>query len=67
MRNVFKGFQTSQMAIPKVHMAKINADFNVHHAPVLKRPALRIDRQVMPKNALRPGKNPGIKRGREIG
>lgn len=67
MRNVFKGFQTSHMAVPKIHMAKINSQFNTHHAPTLKRGALRIDKQQVAKNALRPGKNPGIKGGRGIG
>lgn len=41
MRNVVKGFQASHLAVPKLHVSKINKAFDVHHAPTLKRPALR--------------------------
>lgn len=63
MRNVVKGFQASKLAVPKVHMANINKAFNQHHAPTLKRPVLRIEKQQTAKIAKRPGKNPGIGRG----
>ena len=60
MRNVFKGFQASKLAVPKLHQTKINSEFNTHHAPSLKRPVLRIEKQQTPKIAKRPGRNPGI-------
>lgn len=61
MRNVVKGFQASKLAVPKVHMAKINQAFDMHHAPSLKRPALRIETQKFAKRVKRPGKNPGTR------
>lgn len=66
MRNLFKGYQASKMAVPKVHMAKINQAFSNHHAPALKRPVLRIEKQQVAKPAHRPGKNPGIKGGYRV-
>lgn len=67
MRNVFKGFQVSKMAIPKIHEAKINQGFSSMHTPSLKKSFLRQEKPITAKNASRPGKNAGIKRGREIG
>lgn len=67
MRNVFKGFQVSKMAVPKLHVAKMNQAFNVHHTPSLKRPVGRLEKQATAKTASRPGKNAGIKRGYEVG
>lgn len=61
MRNVFKGFQVSHMAVPKIHEAKINQAYTTMHAP---KPILRI-RQEKPqvaKRARMPGRNPGIGR-----
>ena len=42
MRNVYKGFQMGQTAMPKLHMDKLNTDFTKMHSPTLKRPAIRI-------------------------
>lgn len=63
MRNVFKGFQASHLAVPKLHAAKINKAFDVHHAPSLKRPALRQEYgSKLPKKAGKMlGKVPGSK------
>lgn len=66
MRNVVKGFQASKLAVPKVHQVKMNAAFNNHHAPTLKRPVLRIEKQQTAKNASRPGKNPGVRGGYKV-
>lgn len=66
MRNVFKGYQTSKMAVPKLHQMAINKEFSNHHAPALKRPALRIEKPVTPKIAKRPGKNAGIGGGYKV-
>lgn len=57
MRNVFKGFQTSHLAVPKVHVAKINQQFNAHHAPSLHRPALKIEKQQSVKRVPMIGRN----------
>lgn len=59
MRNVYKGFQTSKMAVPKVHAAKLNQAYDIHHAPGLKRPALRLEKGQTAKRVRMPGKNPG--------
>lgn len=60
MRNVYKGFQAGKMAIPKLHMAKLNNDFTKMHGPSLKRPAIRMEKPQGPKKAPRaPGKHPG--------
>jgi hypothetical protein len=37
MRNVFKGYQVSKMAVPKLHEAKINQGFAKMHAPPMAR------------------------------
>lgn len=60
MRNVYKGFQTAKMAVPKLHVASINKAFDTHHAPGLKRPALRLEKGQTTKRVHMPGKNPGI-------
>lgn len=59
MRNVYKGFQTAKMAVPKLHMQKINQAFDTHHAPGLKRPVLRLEKGQTAKRVRMPGKNPG--------
>ena len=62
MRNVFKGFQASKMAIPKIHMDSINSGFKSTHAITAKRPALRMESGIkLPKKVKLPGKNPGTK------
>lgn len=60
MRNVFKGFQVSQLAVPKIHAAKINQSFQAMHTP--RRPPA----PTIPKSAPRPGRNPGIRRGFDV-
>ena len=67
MRNVVKGFQVSHLALPKVHMAAINQHFNNYHAPSLHMQSPRVGKPTTAKNANRPGKNPGVKRGHEVG
>jgi hypothetical protein len=70
MRNVVKGFQFSQMAVPKVHENNINSAFSSFHGP--KQPALPNMRgfRSAPKQpmviAKRPGKNVGIKGGYKV-
>lgn len=63
MRNVYKGFQFSQLAVPKMHAAAINSSFTAMHSPkppsMLRRPPAA----ETAKPARRPGKNPGIKSG----
>jgi hypothetical protein len=63
MRNVFKGFQVSHKAVPKIHQTNINKSFSTMHAPGLKRPAIRGESGVkLPKKAHKlPGRNPGTK------
>lgn len=59
MRNVFKGFQTSHMAVPKIHMAKINQSFASMHAPKGIR-QVREPKMQTAKRAHMPGRNPGV-------
>ena len=63
MRNVFKGFQASKLAVPKSHATSINKAYDTHHAPALKRPGLRLEYgSKLPKKAGKlPGRNPGTK------
>ena len=56
MRNVYKGFQMGQTAMPKLHMDKLNTDFTKMHSPTLKRPAIRIEN---PKAAKKAPRAPG--------
>lgn len=67
MRNVAKGFQVSHLAVPKLHMAAINQHFTTYHAPKLHLSVPRIGKPTTAKTANRPGKNPDIKRGHEVG
>jgi hypothetical protein len=66
MRNVFKGYQASKMAIPKVHERAINNGYmSMHGGKVntLKRPVLRLESTVKAakKAPKMPGRNPGTK------
>jgi hypothetical protein len=54
MKNVYKGFQVSKLAIPTVHAAKINADFVKVHSPTYKRPFLRLDNKVATAKTVKP-------------
>lgn len=73
MRNVVKGFEFSQMAVPKAIHTGINASFNNFHTPnapkgpVSRGPHLQ---RMSPKSPLstarRPGKNVGIKGGNRV-
>ena len=70
MQNVVKGFQFSQMAVPKATHMGINADFNDFHTPnAPKAPSSRMMR-IAPKSpvriAARPGKNVGIRGGYKV-
>lgn len=72
MRNVVKGFQFSQMAVPKMHMDNINAGFSNYHGPIApKAPkAPTMSRRPLPRDAdpiaRRPGKNVGIRGGYKV-
>jgi len=62
MRNVFKGYQVSKMAVPKTLASSIQKDFDVHHAPSLSRGVLRLPNAVkVAKRIGRIGKNPGVR------
>lgn len=61
MRNVFKGFQTSHMAVPKIHMAKINQAYTTMHAPK-NITRVRQEKPQVAKRAKMIGRNPGIRR-----
>jgi hypothetical protein len=70
MRNVVKGFEFSQMAVPKVHEGKINSSFNSFHGPSVRGPTKTYLRSA-PKSPLRkapgmPGKNVGMLRGGKV-
>lgn len=56
MRNVVKGFQFAQMAVPKVHAGRINASFTSFHGP--KAPPMRMIRPA-PKSPIRVAKPVG--------
>ena len=67
MRNVVKGFEFSQMAVPKVHAASINSAFNSRHGPKLgSSRLLHVPVAKPPKNASRPGKNIGVRGGYKV-
>jgi hypothetical protein len=67
MRNVVKGFEFSQMAVPKAHAANINAAFNSHHGPKLgSSRLLHVPAAKHPKIASRPGKNVGVRGGYKV-
>lgn len=55
MRNVYKGFQVSHLAVPKIQEAKINQGFQAMHISTPRRPPA----PVVPKMPKRVGKNPG--------
>jgi hypothetical protein len=70
MRNVVKGFQFSHLAVPPVHVGKINSSFSsLHNASGPRVPGPRMIR-VAPKSTLkvakRPGKNVAIKGGYQV-
>ena len=50
MRNVFKGYQVSKLAVPKMHEAKINQGFAKMHTPPMSR-TVRIPREKVAKTA----------------
>jgi hypothetical protein len=55
MRNVFKGYQVSKLAVPKQHEAKINQGFAKMHAPPMTR-TVRIPKETTAKTARPVGK-----------
>jgi hypothetical protein len=61
MRNVYKGYQVSKMAMPKGHMESLNKAFSQMHGP---RPAHFVEKppkaQKVPTLPKRPGKNKGF-------
>lgn len=69
MRNVVKGYQFSQLAVPKMHQAAVNTHFTNFHGPGPKGPTLHLMRNA-PKSpnpvARRPGRNVGIKGGYKV-
>lgn len=63
MRNVFKGFQVGKMAVPKVHMEKINKSFSSYHSPHPRSPSFGTLSRKAPaglKVPKRPGHTKGI-------
>ena len=63
MKNVYKGFQTSKTAVPKVHEAAINKSYSRYHGGGLRmlRPRLDVTMKLPKKAPKMPGRNPGIK------
>ena len=55
MRNVFKGYQVSKLAVPKLHEAKINQGFAKMHAPPMAK-SVRIPKSSVAKTARPVGK-----------
>ena len=55
MRNVFKGYQVSKLAVPKQHEAKINQGFAKMHAPPMAK-SVRIPKPSVAKTARPVGK-----------
>lgn len=55
MRNVFKGFQVSKLAVPKVHEARINTSFQKMHAPPYAR-TVKIPKETVARRAPPVGK-----------
>lgn len=55
MRNVFKGFQVSKLAVPKLHEAKINQGFAKMHAPPMAK-TVRIPKPTVAKTVKPVGK-----------
>jgi len=70
MRNVVKGFEFSQMAVPKIHAGKINASYTSFHTASAPKAPTRTYLRSAPKSPLRtaqrPGKNIGMMRGGKI-
>lgn len=57
MKNVFKGFQASHLAVPKIHAASINSGFKATHALGLKKPTLRMESTVKVAKTAKPVTN----------
>jgi len=60
MRNVYKGYQVSKMAMPKGHMESLNKAFSQMHGP---RPEREIRKPPAAEKLPRLPKRPGINRG----
>lgn len=61
MKNVYKGYQVSKMAMPKGHLESLNKAFSQMHGP---KPSHYIPKpprpEPLPKLPKRPGRNKGF-------
>lgn len=64
MRNVFKGFQVSHLAVPKSMERGINNHYTSMHGGHSPRLSFGLFRQPKQQPVTRPGKNPGTKIGK---
>lgn len=64
MRNVFKGFQVSHLAVPKSIERGINNHYTSMHGGRPPRASFGLLRQPKLQPVIRPGKNPGTKMGK---
>lgn len=64
MRNVYKGFQVSHLAVPKTMEASINNHYSSMHGGRMPRASFGLLRKPTQRPVTMPGKNPGTKIGK---